>query len=76
MSDEETMSIDALVLCAQVEGSKRYPESFELGELVRQAYERQTQGMSAVMRYDFRRAFELGYAFAMMREAASDEKSL
>lgn len=60
-------SIDDFVLRVQAWGHNEYPESFVLAKEVCASYERQTGTMTKIQRYDFCRAFEIGYRFAMLK---------
>ena len=65
-------AIDDFVRRVQAWGHKQHMESFALAEQVCKSYERQTATMTEVQRYDFRRAFELGYRFAMLKHDPSN----
>jgi len=60
-------AIDDFVQRVQAQGHEEHKESFALAEQVCNSYERQVGIMTGVQRYDFRRAFELGYRFAMLK---------
>jgi len=60
-------AIDDFVGRVQAWGHDQHKESFALSEQVCKSYERQTSSMTPIQHYDFRRAFELGYRFAMLK---------
>ncbi|MFA5130662.1 MAG: hypothetical protein WC477_07190 [Patescibacteria group bacterium] len=65
-------AIDDFVQRIQAWGHKEHNESFALAEQVYKSYERTTGTKTEIERFDFRRAFEMGYRFAMLKRDTSN----